>query len=100
MFFASEYFEHFDRPIEHLIDVIEQGSPTYMLIANTFNGRAIGHFNQYKDGTEVYDGKQMGRLFAKTLRKYGYKTVNTACWNNRPAFWQRESSCFLTTDIK
>jgi hypothetical protein len=97
LFFASEYFEHFDRPIEHLIDVIEQGSPTYMLIANTFNGRAIGHFNQYKDGTEVYDGKQMGRLFGKTLRKYGYESVTTDCWNNRPAFWQKKDSCFLTT---
>ena len=32
--FASEYFEHFERPVEHLEDVIRRVKPTYWLIAN------------------------------------------------------------------
>jgi len=92
LIFASEYFEHFDRPIEHLIEVLEYNSPKFMLIANTFNGKAIGHFNEYKHGTNRYNGKEIGRLFGKTLREYGYETVNTNCWNNRPAFWEKKSN--------
>jgi hypothetical protein len=63
-----------------------------MLIANTFNGKAIGHFNEYKHGTNRYNGKEIGRLFGKTLREYGYETVNTNCWNNKPAFWEKKST--------
>jgi Methyltransferase domain len=92
LIFASEYFEHFERPIEHLVQVIEHCNPKYMLIANTFTSMAIGHFNTYKYLTETYSGKDMSLLFKNTMRKHGYEKVKTACWNNRPAYWRRNDS--------
>ena len=92
LIFASEYFEHFERPIEHLIQVIEHCNPKYMLIANAFTSMAIGHFNKYKNLSETYSGKDMSLLFNNTMRKYGYEKVKTTCWNNRPAYWRRNDS--------
>ena len=92
LIFASEYFEHFDRPIEHLIDVLDNSKPKYMLIANTFNGKAIGHFNQYYHLGETYSGKEISKKFNNTLRDYGYEKVKTKCWNSRPAYWKLNES--------
>jgi len=87
--FASEYFEHFERPVEHLVDVIQRVCPSYWLVANSFGTEAIGHFKTYKHGDSSYDGKQISRLFSRTMRDYGYERVKTKCWNNRPAYWKR-----------
>lgn len=87
--FASEYFEHFPRPVEHLIDVIEKVQPTYWLVANSFGTEAIGHFKNYIHEDTTYDGRQISRLFNKTLRDYGYEKIKTKCWNDRPAYWKR-----------
>ena len=87
--FASEYFEHFPRPVERLIDVIEKVQPTYWLVANSFGTEAIGHFKNYIHEDTTYDGRQISRLFNKTLRDYGYEKIKTKCWNNRPAYWKR-----------
>ena len=35
--FASEYFEHIEKPIEHLRDLLQKNKPKYLLIANTFS---------------------------------------------------------------
>lgn len=86
--FASEYFEHFDRPVEHLVDVIERVKPTYWLIANSFGTDAIGHFQTYHHKDELYDAKGISKLFSQTMRSYGYERVKTKCWNNRPAYWK------------
>lgn len=86
--FASEYFEHFERPVEHLEDVIQRVKPTYWLIANSFGTDAIGHFQTYRHKDESYDGKGISRLFSQTMKSYGYERVKTKCWNNRPAFWR------------
>lgn len=87
LIFASEYFEHFERPLEHLREVISSCKPKYMIIANGFNGRAIGHFKIYKDHAEEYEPKKMSLKFGKTLRDLGYKKMKTNIWNNRPAIW-------------
>ena len=86
--FASEYFEHFERPVEHLLDVIQKVKPTYWLIANSFGTDAIGHFQTYYHENETYDSNSISRLFAKTMRLHGYEKVKTKCWNNRPAYWK------------
>lgn len=86
--FASEYFEHFERPVEHLEDVIQRVKPTYWLIANSFGTDAIGHFQTYHHKGEIYDSKGISRLFSQTMRSYGYEKVKTNCWNNRPAYWK------------
>lgn len=89
LIFASEYFEHFEKPIEHLIHVLENTKPKHMLIANTFNGKAIGHFNLYKHLDKQYDGKTISKMFNNTLRQFGYDKIETNCWNNRPNYWKK-----------
>lgn len=87
--FASEYFEHFQSPVEHLLDVVRIANPKYFIIANAFNSKSLGHFNQYKHGEEFFNGKKISRLFNQTLRKLGYEKVKTKLWNNRPMYWRR-----------
>ncbi len=89
LIFASEYFEHFERPIEHLIEVVETTSPRKFLTANAFGQRAIGHFINYKVGSRTVHGKQMGRVFTAAMGKLGYRRVKTKMWNQRPALWAR-----------
>lgn len=88
LLFASEYFEHFENPIDHLLHIIKTIQPKRMLIANTFTNNAIGHFDSYKYQGEVVTGKAMSRLFNATLRSLGYKKIITKMWNNRPSYWQ------------
>ncbi len=87
MVFASEYFEHFERPVEHLREVLTTLKPKHFLFANTFNAKSIGHFNIYKDQDKDYTGKEIARLFAKTLRDFKYTSVETNCWNKRPNYY-------------
>jgi hypothetical protein len=88
LLFASEYFEHFENPIDHLLHIIKTIQPKRMLIANTFTNNAIGHFHTYQYQGQAINGKAMSRLFNATLRSLGYKKVITKMWNNRPAYWQ------------
>lgn len=84
---AFEYFEHFVQPIEHLKEVIGNCKPKKLLIANTFNGDAIGHFNFYRIGEHFIHGKKVGRIFNETMRELGYRKIETKLWNNRPTYW-------------
>lgn len=87
--FASEYFEHIKKPIDHLIDIIDLLNPTYFIIANSFNARAIGHFIEYQYNNEFFNGRMISRLFNKTLRNNGYTKVQTKLWNQRPTYWKK-----------
>lgn len=92
LIFASEYFEHIECPLRHLREVLDTCKPKYLLIANAFDAKAIGHFNTYKyhpNTSLTLLASKVGRLFNKTLRSYGYKKIKTACWNNRPAYWKK-----------
>lgn len=94
LLFASEYFEHFQRPIKHLELVVKTLCPAAMLIANAFGSRSTGHFKRYEMpgvgllGLEV-DGAKMSRMFNDRVRSLGYVKVKTQLWNNRPAYWKR-----------
>lgn len=85
---ASEYFEHFYEPVEHLRHIIGYLSPTAMLTANTFTGRATGHFDTYEVDGELFDGNGVGRAFGDEMRTHGYSKVDTGLWNNKPAYWR------------
>lgn len=89
MIFASEYFQHIQAPIEQLIDILENGNPHYLLIANTFCQPSIGGFNTYTHKGNEYSGRQITRLFNNALKSYGYEKQKTKCWNNRPDYWKR-----------
>lgn len=92
--FASEYFEHFYQPIDHLEEVLAALKPTHLLLANAFTSDAIGHFNQYSWNGEIYSDAKMGKLFNDTLRNHGYTKAKTNLWNNRPALWTRTEGKF------
>jgi SAM-dependent methyltransferase len=99
--FASEYFEHFQRPIEHLLKVIQICQPKHFIIANSFGARSIGHFDIYLDERRIHVDKveqlcdisltniRIGRDFNAVLRNNGYTQLKTGFWNNRPAVWTR-----------
>ncbi len=87
--FASEYFEHIERPIEHLENIINKCSPKFFLIANSFNTTSMGHFITYKDRDKNIDQKEVGKLFSKRLKELGYEKMKTKLWNNRPSFWRK-----------
>ena len=87
--FASEYFEHIERPLEHIQDICSKLSPRHFIIANSFNTRSLGHFTHYKDGANVIDQSKISKLFNNKLKALGYRKVKTKCWNNRPAIFSR-----------
>jgi SAM-dependent methyltransferase len=95
--FASEYFEHMDRPIDHLDEVIDILQPGALLIANAFGPTAIGHFREYSVcrfpaiGHEMISAKETGRIFNERMKAHGYTKVKTRLWNNRPAYWVKNS---------
>ena len=87
--FASEYFEHFQKPIDHLMEMITHLNPRTMLIANAFGTQSMGHFNTYIYNSQNYTGKQISRIFNKTMKEFGYSKIKTNCWNNRPNYWKK-----------
>ena len=89
LIFASEYFEHFERPMEHLNEIIKNGNPKYLFIANSFNTIAIGHFREYKHGDEIILQDKMARRFSRYLIDMGYKKIKTKVWNGKPTLWER-----------
>ena len=84
--FATEYFEHFYEPLEHLRTVVNCLDPAALVIANTFTGDATGHFNSYKVDGKVEDCRTVGRLFGQDLRSHGYSKVASG-FNGKPGYW-------------
>lgn len=87
--FASEYFEHFEKPIAHLREVLAT-NPKYLILANAFSSRSLGHFKHYDIGGIWLDGHSVGRAFNDFLRSSGYEKVPTSCWNDRPTVWVKK----------
>jgi SAM-dependent methyltransferase len=88
--FASEYFEHFFEPVEHLKECLTAlNLPETLIIANTFSAPSSGHFPLYKIGGKLIKNKQTSRHFHKALKDFGYESVKTDAWNNRPRIWKR-----------
>ena len=86
--FASEFFEHLDKPIDLLLGLIQKYKPKYFVFANTFTKMSLGHFYMYSYNGSEYDGKAISRLFNKCLRDNGYVKVNTGFFNNRPQLYR------------
>lgn len=89
--FASEYFEHFERPIDHLNEVLKL-NPKVLIVGNSFGvPDAIGHFVDYYDADgEPQRGKKISRIFNDTLRSHGYTDKKIRFFNNLPAIFIRE----------
>lgn len=92
--FASEYFEHIEKPIEHLLEILTICKPKYILTASAFGTTSLGHFHEYiyAEGCRKRSGKEISRIFNQVLRSAGYTQQSTGCWNNRPAYWKKTST--------
>lgn len=97
--FASEYFEHFDRPIYELEKAVACTKPKYMVIANSFNTRSIGHFETYfiddpeQAGSQIpVDQSKISRMFNNRLRELGYSKLKTRIFNDKPTIWVKNES--------
>ena len=91
MVFASEYFEHFLKPIDHFSDVLTATDSKSFVIANSFGTISVGHFHNYKIAHMVVDGKATSRMFNNALRNKGYQSLKTKMWNNKPSIWVRRA---------
>lgn len=92
---AFEYFEHFEQPLQHLEQTIGATKPKRLLIANTFNQPATGHFIEYLIDDKPTHGSKLGRLFNNALRDIGYEKIKTKLWNNRPTYWKLRTNADL-----
>ena len=93
LIFASEYFEHFERPIEHMEDVVKKLQPKYLIIANSFNTKSIGHFITYKHDNgffdEDIDQTKISRRWIKELKNLGYEKLKVNIFNNTPSIYRK-----------
>lgn len=87
--FASEYFEHFYEPVAELDRIVGAIQPKVFITANSFTGRAIGHFERYKIAGEVVENTKTARLFNGHLKTLGYRDLRRGYWNNKPRVWLR-----------
>ena len=88
--FASEYFEHFEEPIDHLSLILEKTKTKILITANAFNTDSIGHFDSYLYKGQRYEPSAISRLFGKKLKENNYIKLKTKCWNARPAIWIKD----------
>lgn len=89
LLFASEYFEHWESPVEHLREVVQASTPKAMIIANAFGAKSVGHFDVYLDGGKPFLPKEISKKFNDQLREFGFEALKTKFWNNRPSVWIR-----------
>lgn len=92
MIFATDYFEHFQDPFNHLRKVLKRTTPKYLIVANSFTSYSTGHFPEYKDGDMVYKPRSTGRAFNAILRNAGYEAMKLGFWNNRPNVWKKRKN--------
>ena len=85
--FASEYFEHFLKPVDHLIELITATHAKSFIIANSFGTKSVGHFIKYQIGGKMIEGRLASRLFNLTLAFKRYHCLKTTIWNNKPSIW-------------
>lgn len=89
--FASEYFEHFQDPICHINQLIEICDPEVIIMANAFNVRALGHFDEYLDcynAQNKINYTKYNKYFLNNLRSKGYRKYDKKMFfNDRPSVY-------------
>ena len=86
--FASEYFEHIQDPVTHLLEVVKYLQPRVLILANSFGVVAVGHFDTYSICGEDAAPRSASLRLHRELRRLGYEKVQTKLWNSRPAYWR------------
>jgi len=88
MLFASEYFEHFEYPMRQTDFLLNQVGFKYLIINNSFNVKAYGHFKEFKHN-ETLAPKKMSKFWLKTVRQ-DYNELDVKCWNGRPKIFEKK----------
>lgn len=91
LLFASEFFEHFEEPVECLTGLLEATNPRVCVVANTFTSQSTGHFRSYVVGGRRLDGASASRTFNDVMRERGFFEAGIKVWNGRPKVWVRSS---------
>jgi hypothetical protein len=94
MLFASEYFEHFEEPMKQTDFLLNQVGFKYLVVNNSFNVKAYGHFKEFKhneilDMYEILEPKQTSKRWLKTVRR-DYNELDVKCWNGRPKIFEKK----------
>lgn len=89
MLFASEYFEHFEDPQQQTNFLLDQVGFKYLVINNSFNVKAYGHFKEFKCVGETLAPKQMSKMWLRTVRSW-YNELDVKCWNGRPKIFEKK----------
>lgn len=89
MVFASEYFEHIERPLDHFDEIVSAVNPKWFVIANAFNTHSIGHYEKYCHDNLTIDQSKISSMFNKHIRENNYKDINYSIWNNKPKIWKK-----------
>jgi len=88
MLFASEYFEHFEEPMKQTEFLLNQVGFKYLVVNNSFNVKAYGHFKEFKCN-ETVASKRMSKMWLKEVRK-DYNELDVKCWNGRPKMFEKK----------
>ena len=88
MLFASEYFEHFEYPMRQTDFLLNQVGFKHLVINNSFNVKAYGHFKEFKHN-ETLTPKKMSKFWLKTVRE-SYYELDVKCWNGRPKIFEKK----------
>jgi len=90
MLFASEYFEHFEEPMKQTEFLLNQVGFKHLVINNSFNVKAYGHFNEFKyNEILTMQPKQMSKLWLRSIRAF-YDEMEVKCWNGRPKIFEKK----------
>jgi SAM-dependent methyltransferase len=86
-----EVMEHFREPIKQAQILVGPDSGSRLYFDNsTFSVDWLGHYLEYSDGKSLVPAKKFKRQYNRALRSWGWHSLPTRFWNNRPAVWERE----------
>ncbi|MFA5394998.1 MAG: class I SAM-dependent methyltransferase [Methanogenium sp.] len=85
--FASELFEHIEKPIE-LLKKTMKICDKYFVTSNAFGPEAYGHFTSYSVDDIVFAPRETSKKFLKTIREE-FEEMKIKTWNSRPRIFKR-----------
>ena len=78
---AIKYFEHFQRPIKHLVNIIQKTNPRIIVVHNNFEDIELGHFDLYYiNDNEMVSKEYINCYFNKSLINMGYQQIYPLYW--------------------
>lgn len=85
--FASELFEHIEKPIE-LLKKTMKICDKFFITSNAFGPEAYGHFTSYSVDDVVLAPRETSKKFLKTIREE-FEDMKIKTWNSRPRIFKR-----------